>query len=303
MELLVSMGVFLILLTFTFPLFKATGRQIRGGAMAADLAEKGERVMDFIARRVSLAGFSVSNAGIPHQCDTVATTTSAIIFTNTTGALTDDIAVRYAREADPMVIIAAPVSGAVVPARNAGAVAGFTGDIEAIGKTNVRHLITFDTTNGVFEVRKKTAAGGGIWNLELDRSPGDVNRGTPVLVVREDRLEVKGRDLRLLTRENTCASDSDYHVATVFGQVDALQYQFRDRDGGLLEKITDINDIRAVVISLLIRSEYPDPSHEDTNAVYSVGKEKVPVDPAEKGYHRLLLQRSVEVRNLVFKDI
>ncbi len=311
-ELLVAMGVFLIILAFSYPVFTATGRQERMAAMGTQLSTRGERVVEFIASRLAFTGLS-----IPAQ-DDVATPLPGPCATNpgvgikaaidlvSAGNPYDELAFRFAREASPMLVLdsnAAPGSGSVTIATYRTLDTTSLAEIGPSGTKPARHLITFDLSDDIYSVT--SVAGANPWTLSLGTTlSGAIPKGSPVLVVRQEGFRVSGdgNDLQLVSLAEDCSE----RLTVLDGNTEALQFQFIDKDGVIQETVADPADVRAVIVSLLIRSTLPDPDYTDPNDSYVVGisggitrtLQTSPVN--EKKYYRRLFTRIVEVRNIAY---
>lgn len=142
-----------------------------------------------------------------------------------------------------------------------------------------------------------------------------VPRLSTVYLVRQYQYSSGSRMLVRTQRGRSCGKDS-FHLVEATGAknsaggVDGFKVEFIFLDTITNSLITlaslppdgqpPLTQLKAVVVWLLLRSDRSDPGHKDT-ATYTLGttSDKVIVGPFNDQYHRVLLNKTIEVKNLV----
>ncbi len=354
-ELLVAMSVFLILVAFMYPTFSFIGRQNDYINASESIAHRGQRIIDYLAEDIRMAGFVVGpkdNIRICPGFDTEHPSSGVAAI-----RLNDnyDTNGRY----DALTFLTSVI--VEVDQNKASCITGQdvygTTDYEldvasnaAIGDTsitvdasrsciatslinpnsitqNAKALIAFETASQISNIYTVTDFSNNIITL----TPGlelAVTTGSPVYAVREYRYDVVAdttgnvRELRRSVLAKNCVY-SPVVIDPVSGEnggIDGLQYEFIsiNRVTGELELSstlpTELGDLKAIRIWLLVRSSVPDRFYTDTDADpsatgiqnYVLGTDDgtgspvtgVTIAPFGDHYRRLLLNKTVEVKNL-----
>lgn len=122
-----------------------------------------------------------------------------------------------------------------------------------------------------------------------------------------------GRTLERVGWDKGCATGADVTVnlvettnsAMTSGGVDGLKFEFLaiNTISGALETLSsppaNLGELKAIRIWLLLRADKPDTGHTDT-ATYTLGTtgDKITLGPYNDRYRRVLLNKTVEVKNL-----
>jgi prepilin-type N-terminal cleavage/methylation domain-containing protein len=340
-ELLVSMAVFLVLIGFMYPTFTFIKDQSSKISDIEALSERGQRIIDYIAEDIKMVGFVVGpKRDIPYcmtpspgsgvsvlvhsdgapfdslrfiKAEPVEIVMSATCINAQTGCDTDtvdyklDICTEVANP-DQIAVDASKscLSTELVPTSETGGL-----------DVNAKSLITFRTEIQLPEVYVVTNYSTKTITLDKDLVKA-VTPGTPVYALRQYEYSVEDPNttpatLRRLSWSKDCDTypvDIDEAVSTD-GGIDGLQFEFIVYDsisGSLITQSTppsELNDLRAIRIWLLVRSERADRSYKDSNS-YALGSldaqgdviTGVTVGPFNDNYRRILLTRTVEVKNL-----
>jgi len=122
-----------------------------------------------------------------------------------------------------------------------------------------------------------------------------------------------GRILKRIGWDKGCATGADVTVnlvettnsAMTSGGVDGLRFEFlaiNTISGALETRSTppeNLGELKAIRVWLLLRADKPDSNHTDT-ATYTLGTtpDKITLGPYNDSYRRVLLNKTVEVKNL-----
>ncbi|MFQ5901851.1 MAG: PilW family protein [Thermodesulfobacteriota bacterium] len=206
------------------------------------------------------------------------------------------------------------------------AAASCTDLVAVSGNNNGRSLITFETiapsiaaivggpTQFYYTVNAVAT------NLTLNEAlVQDIPDNSTVFTVRQYRYDVDttGRDLRRLGWNSSCTTADladnnppEYPSDILDGSdgsdggIDGLQFEFLSVDtvSGLISTAStppaDIRTLKAIKIWLLLRAEFPDKNYTNDNT-YTLGC-CVTLGPFSDNYRRLLLSKTVEVKNVGF---
>ncbi len=346
-ELLVAMSVFLILVAFMYPTFSFIGRQSDYINASESLAHRGQRIIDYLAEDIRMAGFVVGpkdNIRICPGFDTEHPSSGVAAI-----RLNDNYDTNGRYDAltflTSVIVEVAQNKAACITGQNVYGTMDYELDVASnatIGSTsitvdasrscisdsfininsatqNAKALIAFETASQISNIYTVTDFTNNIITITPSLELA-VTTGSPVYAVREYRYDVvdTGGNTREL-RRSVLAKNCVYSpvvidpVSGANGGIDGLQYEFIsiNRVTGELELSstlpTELGDLRAIRIWLLVRSSVPDRFYTDTDADpsatgiqnYVLGTVTgVTIAPFGDHYRRLLLNKTVEVKNL-----
>ena len=178
---------------------------------------------------------------------------------------------------------------------------------------NASAFITFDTLQpnlGIL-VYQVTAFAGNVLTLSLNLDQ-TINKQSNAYSVVWKRIEVNAdRELRVARRTDSCTAGAGFYYDTIVpshgpgngnGGVDGFQVEYVLADGTATAVLAanNIVNVRAIRIWLLLRSDFPAKDYKNTNT-YTLGQAgPVNVGPFNDNYRRLLLTKTVEVKNVGF---
>jgi prepilin-type N-terminal cleavage/methylation domain-containing protein len=319
-ELMIAMTIFLIFLAVAYPTFTFLGQRMSDVQAKQELTQKGQRILNYMAEELRLAGLFVGATPKVSFCGE-GTATNSLMHTDgnpydTLTFLTSEQVLNNTNNAAiPFLVMnaAAPSGAATIPVNATNAnVSGLE-----LGTGNARAFVTFDTLaptimNRAYEV---TAYDGTSLTISppLDQA---LNKGSNVYVVVRKRFDVDTtsakRNLRMVLWRSDCATNPatlleahDKTGGTAWGGVDALQFEYVFNNGTMQNTIaaTDISNVRAINIWLLVRSDFPERDFVNTTT-YAVGTSgsaglvPITVGPFNDNFRRMLLSKRVEVKNL-----
>lgn len=323
-EMLVAMGIFSILMTVLFSTFSSISNHVSELSDKQALMQKGQRALDYIGEEFRLAGLFVGARPAITFCgeatvdslqhtdgvlnadktsyDTVTFLTSERITTtkvNVPFLITSANAVI----ADTTLKVNAPTSDvlAITPTNTPGTV-------------NARAFITLDTLqpNLGTLVYQVTAYGVVAGNNTLTITPAldqNINAQSNVYSVVRKQFAVNTttapRTLQLVLRDSDCGTNPDpivssYGPGNANGGVDGFQVEYTLADGTALSALAapNIVNVRSITIWILMRSDFPAKSYRNTTT-YTLGSAvPVPLGPFNDNYRRVLLTKTVEVKNV-----
>lgn len=333
-EMLISLGIFGILMAFMYPTFSAIGNSANELGDKQALTQKGQRVINYVGEEIRLAGLFIGSNPSVNFCnegavnsinhingdiasadpsiknDSVTILTSEritttednrpFLFTTLTGNIGDStITVNVADAATVSAIAAAP---------------GVT--------ENARAFITFDTLKPnsfsglVYQV---TAFAGS--TLTIAPALGQqVNMSSNAYSVIRKRVSVDAtRNLQIQRWRADCTPDnqdlvSSYGPGNINGGVDGFEVEYtvwdNDQNATLtrsqipsveilpLPHTIGVDGVRAVTIYLLLRADFPSKDYIDTST-YTLGAVTVgPFTGDAAKYRRVLMTKTVEVKNV-----
>ncbi len=329
-ELLIAMGVFSIMMLTFYTSFESTSQNVSDLAVKQEMTQKGQRVLDYIGEQLRLAGLFVAATPNVNFCpnissfapsvqsitmsmvatdanpyETISFLTSERLITSTQGSPYLQTTLP-AGQTSTILTVNAPIgsAGAIIPA--------------SVGSPNANSLITLDTLqpnlgNLVYQV---TPASGGS-NLTISPALNqNVNAHSNLYAVVMKQISVDtNRDL-ILTRWDNLASGpcNTSSVSLVSssgpnfanGGVDGFAVEFvLANEAPITQKSviqsTDIANIKEIIIWILLRSDFPASNKYVNSNTYTFGQQTQIVLPAfNDNYRRLLLSKSVEVKNVGF---
>ena len=347
-EILISLGIFGILLSVLYPTFDSVGDKVNELGDKQALTQKGQRVMDYVSEEFRLAGLFVGSSpsvtfcsesratdsvmhedGKPGDSDPLKQNDIVTILTSERIMTTkDDAPFLFAdlkaemNESSIFVNVEKDYVSAITPA------SGLAG--------NAKAYITFDTLKPntgrlVYQVTNFSA-------LQISVSPAlaqTVNKGSNAyLVVRKKFAIGDSRNLQVqrwtpypADSPTECKSDNQDLVSshgtgtTVNGGVDGFEVEYTVWDA-VQKKVwnpytskeeprdilksnpanpntdADLANIRAITFWVLLRADFPSKNYKN-DTVYTLGTlGKVTKGPFNDNYRRLLMTRTVEVKNV-----
>jgi len=324
-ELLVAMAVFLVLVAFLYPTFSFIKSQSGYIEDMEALNERAQRVIDYMSEDIRMVGFVVGPKSDIPFCQTPSAGSGVAVLRHTDGDPYDTLTFITAKAVE-LVGSSTCISGQsgcdvdtqdykLDICKSSSASNSINVDassscldvpIEAASSLdqNARSLITFRTEIQLPEVYIVTAYNSKTITLNKDLVK-TVEPGTPVFTLRQYEYNVSGRTLRRAFWRKDC---TEYSIRIDEangnrGGIDGLQFEYISVDpiSGQTTTSTppaDLNDLKAVRIWLLVRSERPDRNYTDT-ASYTLGSTTgVTVGPFNDNYRRVLINKVVEVKNL-----
>ncbi len=336
-ELMIALAVFSIFISIIYPALLFINNRISILNDKMLLNDRGKRIMDFITDDLKMIGFIIGpTAKIPY-CTGGITPSNSNVITHVDGATYDSITYLTSLPVE-LDMTASCINGQtdaasqpridyLLTTRDTNATTGSnTIDVDAAascvdivaatGNNNGKSLITFETIAP--SIVAIAGAGTQVYytvssvgtTLTLSESlEQDIPDNSSVFTVRQFRYDVDttngARDLRRVEWNSDCTDTGSQKRLDASdgsnGGVDGLQFEYLSVDpvSGLLTTSstppTDLSSLKAIRVWLLIRAEYPDRNYTDTNT-YTLGS--VVLGPFNDSYKRLLLSRTVEVKNL-----
>ncbi|MBI5076067.1 MAG: PilW family protein [Nitrospirae bacterium] len=315
-ELMIAMVIFLMFIAVAYPTFSFLGQRMADVQINQELTQKGQRILNYMTEELRLSGLFVGATPNVTFCGAGTATnslthTNAAPFDTLTFLTSEQVLNNTAGAAIPFLVMnAAAASGAVTIPVNAS-YANVSGlSLGGNATENARAFVTFDTLaptilNRAYQV---TAFGGTSLTITpaLDQA---LNNGSNVYVVTRKRFDVNGRDLRIVSWNSNCTTNNDVLLeahdragGTAWGGVDALQFEYILSDGTVQNTVaaTDITNIKAINIWLLVRSDFPERNFVN-NTSYVVGTSAAlgtTYNAPGDSFRRMLLSKRVEVKNL-----
>ncbi len=332
-ELMVAIGVFAILIGLLYPSFSFMNRQISTINDKQLLSERGARVINYLAEEIRMIGFLTGSTPNITYCGTA--NTNAVSNTNgnpydTLTFLTSVPIVPTATDEPFFELTADAAMGSnsitlnVMPAD----VSSKYIDIGSIAAHNAKALITFDTLSPTIlqRVYQIGSYAGSTYTAGLTNVGGIPNTGnlvqqlvtgSRVYAVKRKMIDVNtdsgARNLRIVGWNKNCTQTgitenvySSLGTGNEYGGVDGLQFEYTLNVNGVVSNVDTIidNDLRnltAVTIWVLLRAGFPTRGFDNVST-YTLGTVGTPitVGPFGDEYRRVVLTKTVEVKNLVF---
>lgn len=313
-EMLVAMGIFSILMTVLFSTFSSVSNQVSELSDKQALTQKGQRTLDYIGEEFRLAGLFVGARPSITFCgeanvDSLQHTDGG---SNDTVTLLTSERITTTKVNVPFLI----TSANAVIANTTFKVNAPTSDVSAITTdtgtaANARAFITLDTLqpNLGTLVYQVTAYGVVAGDNTLTVTPAldqNINVQSNVYSVVRKKFEVDAsRNLRLVLWDKDCGTNPDpivssYGAGNANGGVDGFQVEYTLADGISVSALAAANivNVRSITIWILLRSDFPAKSYKNSTT-YTLGS-AVPVSivPFNDNYRRVLLTKTVEVKNV-----
>ena len=337
-ELLISMGIFSVLLAVLYPAFSSVSKNTGEIGDKEEMMQKGQRVLDYMAEELRMAGLFVGGHPNPLMDDFG---NKGIIFCGV--PLYDslehldrnDPADNYSDEITFLTSERVPTTLANAPYLQATADVEAGGDLIPVNASNgdasdivpdtgtsnnAQAFITFDNLKPSLGKLLYQVTGYNGANLTI-ASPGidkmqTVTKFSNVYLIERKRFSVDAnRNLVITKWKSDCTQAPDnillasFGTGTKNGGVDGFQVEFNlaarptgivgDRVG-LVSSITgtDVEYVKTVTMWLLVRSDFPANGYTDTQS-YTLGSANPVVIPAfNDQYRRMVLTKSVEVKNV-----
>ncbi|GAB4484681.1 MAG: hypothetical protein OHK006_09540 [Thermodesulfovibrionales bacterium] len=318
-ELMVAMVIFLIFIALALPAFTFISNKVGEVQARQELNKKGQRVLEYIAEEVRLAGLFVGGNPAVTFCGE-ANPTNSLVHTagnpyDTLVFLTSEQATTSTGVGDPFLRLTATAATGtatftVNEARNTNS--RITPDPDP-ADNNGRSFITFDSLAPTILNRAYRVSTYNLGSTSLTVSPPleqAINANSNIYLVARKRISVNGRDLQMVRWNANCSLNPDNLIAahdrqggTAWGGVDALQFEYVMSDGTVTGSISaaDITNVRAVNIWILLRADFPERDFTNTT-VYTVGTNglagTISVGPFNDSFRRMVVSKRVEVKNL-----
>ncbi len=328
-ELLVSIAVFTIVIVLMYPTFSFINEQSEKVSDREALHERGQRILSYISRDLSTAGFVVGsttpipycssndvsviqhNDGVPYDTITFITSKpveiklqSGCIIPEATGCTNSDYYLNVCDDAQAGAIqlsVDAPLS----------CVEGLSATTNV--SENGRSIIAFERASQIKSIYKVSSYL--LKTITLETQPPfsslelSVPQNSIVYGVRQYRYEVDTttRTLRRVGWKQDCSTDP-IEIDGAFGEnggLDAIQFQYIYNDSISGTQITsntlpaEIKDLRAIRVIILVRSEGPDRNYTDNNSYDLDGTLQTPLQFNDR-YRRVVLSKTVEVKSIAF---
>lgn len=322
-ELLVAVTIFLVFMGLLYPSFSFLQERMSSIHDAEVLAERGNRLLDYLSEKIRTTGFLIGSNPYITFCGTTAVNSvshtegdpyDAITLLATVPIETDALNKPYLRITSP-----AQRNDTSVAVNTTNISASY---IEPNGMRNAKALVTFDALKPTYPygvnqwsgtVYTVSAIGGGRLVFADDPSTvnaiesqltQDINSQSSVYAVRMVRFAVNAaRELQEVGWNKNCGNSGETlsldETFGPWGGVDALQFEYiLSSDPGVFHSTitaAELPDLRGVRISLLLRAGFP---HRDyvNDESYQPGN----LAPRKYGdsYKRMLLTRTVDVKNM-----
>lgn len=363
-ELMVVLGIFLALISIMYPTFTVIRNHISHTNDIQSLNNKGQRILDYIAEDIRMAGFLIGpDARIP-MClnappsnpnvlehsrsgsfDTLRIITAIPVSLNSTDACMNGQrdCVGNVRRDYALTTRCDAVAGQNNITVDAASSCYDSYIVPVSGNKNAKSLITFEslapTASAVSgeapQVYYSVSSTG--TSLTLSESlVQNVPGGSTVFAVRQYTYDVQSRQLRRSGLNKDCNTTGE--VATLVdtnalntesGGLDGLRFEFiyeRPISGSPSFPCVDLpnsnliscstipstnsgdwsllpfRQLKAIQIWILLRSDRVDRDYVDKNT-YTIGNASAnALGPYNDHYRRLLLTRTVEVKNLAFRS-
>ncbi|MBI5846961.1 MAG: PilW family protein [Nitrospirae bacterium] len=321
-ELMIAVTIFLIFLGVAYPTFTFLGQRMADVQTNQELTQKGQRILNYMAEELRLAGLFVGATPNVTLCGE-GTATNSLAHTNGNPydsllfLTSEQVVNKTDNAAIPFLVMnAAAASGAASISVNAtyANVSGLS--LGGNATQNARAFVTFDTLAPTILNRAYQVTSFGGTSLAISPSLDQtLNNGSNVYVVMRKRFDVNGRDLRIVRWQSDCSEEPlslleahDRTGGTSWGGVDALQFEYFMNDGNIRDTIaaTDITNVKAINIWILVRSDFPEKDYTNSS-IYKVGGATNPDGTVIPGitlpafndqFRRMLLSKRVEVKNL-----
>ncbi|RMG04223.1 MAG: prepilin-type N-terminal cleavage/methylation domain-containing protein [Nitrospirae bacterium] len=349
-ELLVSIAIFLILLAFMYPTFSFVTRQSEFVGSNEALSARGQKILDYIAEDIRMAGFvvgpkdnikicpghdadhpSIGVTAIRHDdnydvngvYDSLTFVTAIPLEVNLNSA--ECITNQPSNTRDYKLDISNPASiGDLNFLVDAPSDCISKSKLYPTGDAllNAKSLVAFETASQIENIYTVTSFSGNTIQISSGLQLS-LAVGSPVYAIREYQYVVE--DTRELNRY-TLGKDCDYSPTLLdpvngeAGGIDGLQFEFIAIDPTTKQTEVsalppdDIKDLRAIRIWLLVRSSSADRFYTNDDADpltpgiqnYQLGTDDgtgspvtgVEIEPFGDHYRRILLNKTVEVKNL-----
>lgn len=316
-ELLVALAVFTVFISLLYPAFSFLSEQMSSINDKELLNQRGERAINYLAEEIRMAGFLTgSNPGI-----TFCGTTGVDALVHTDGDPNDSLAFLTSIPIEPTAVgvpffetNANAPSGNITVSVNTTPAYVSTEYVDLTGSGNAIALITFDTL--VPTILEKVYEISTYIGTTITFTQGlaqQLNGGSKIFAVRRKEISVDttggSRDLQIAGWDKNCnQTDMTENIYSSvgpndeFGGVDGLQFEYILDDGSVVSTIidNDLPNLMAVTIWVVVKAGFP--SRDFTNSsTYVLGTASpVNVGPFNDNYRRVLLRKTVEVKNLVF---
>jgi prepilin-type N-terminal cleavage/methylation domain-containing protein len=327
-EVLIAMAIFSILLTILYPTFDSVSKNTGEIGDKEEMMQKGQRVLDYMAEELRLAGLFVGPRPSIYFCSSVNTidtimhseqTSSAQVYSDQVSFLTSE-RVRTSVANKPFLQVTSNVlqGSSVIPVNAPGSDTTVATSIkQANGSTaNGHSFITFDTLKPspqqtlVYQVLGYS--GGNISSITPTIQQPIINTYSNIYSVVRYQFGVDAsRNLNLVKWNEDCTTKTTPLLqslgAAAGGGVDGFQdslnkvvpvqpYAGQPNPVGL--DASNIQNVRAITIWLLVRADFKANGFINTNT-YTLGSAYPVTIPAfNDGYRRMLLTKSVEVKNV-----
>ena len=316
-EVLVALAVFAAFISILYPAFSFLNAQISSINDKELLNQRGERVINYLGEEIRMIGFLTgSNPGVTF-CGTAGV--NALVHTNGDPyhslAFLTSIHIEPTAAGTPFFETTADASsGNTTITVNTTPAYVSTEFIDLTGSGNAMALVTFNTLaptilQKVYEI--SSYAGNTVtFTLGLAQQ---LNGGSTIFGVRRKEIIVNtasgNRDLQIAGWDKDCNQTSmteniysSVGPGNEFGGVDGLQFEYTLDDGSVVSSVagTDLPNLMAVTVWVLVKAGFPSRDYTDSSS-YTLGTASpVTVGPFNDEYRRMLLRKTVEVKNLVF---
>ena len=321
-ELLIAMAIFSLLLGVFYKSFSATSQNVNDLTVKQEMTQKGQRALDYIGEQLRLAGlfigpnpgieFCTATAGIPNPVyslthvntppnEAISYLTAERITTTTTGQPYLSTTAFSGSGINTLTVNA-----------NSASVTAITENAGAGTIANAGAFITLDTLqpnlgNLVYQVSNFSGT-------TLTLSPNlnqNVNAQGNLYQVIFKQISVDANRNLILTRWDN--SNVPYGLCVAYpvpiissqglnagGGVDGFVVEFTLAGGTQQSTIaaSNIGNVREISIWLLLRSDFPTTSGYVNTNTYTLGNKVQTQVQFNDHYRRLLLTKSVEVKNV-----
>jgi len=363
-ELMVTLGIFILLIAIMYPAFSYLQNHISYSNDMQVLNNNGQRILDYIAEDIRMAGFLVGpDARIP-VCMTQPPNNPNVLAHNRNGAF-DSLSLITAIPVElhtssrcmnsqtdcagnnridyALTTKCDAASGSLTITVDAADDCFDNIIVPASGINNAKSIITFESLAPIAaavsgEVPKVyyIVSGTGKTTLTLTESLAQrIPDNSTVFAVRQYTYDVQNRTLRRSGLNKDCNNTGEVaklietnSLNTDSGGIDGLRFEFIyekplsgtpsftcvDLPNGNLISCTTIpstnagdwsllplRNLKAVRIWILLRSDKPDRNYKNTEKYVLGNAEQLTLGPYNDNYRRLLITRTVEVKNLAYR--
>ena len=334
-EMLVALSIFSIIMAVFYTSFSSTNQSVNDLAVKQEMTQKGQRVLDYVSEQLRLAGLFISATPSIQFCSTTNTVNSLMLNPTNSAMLTyttpETEAIAYLTS--ERITTNAPsipylqtflsansgVNQMTANAASSTVTPAYLYPDGGVTTANARAFITLDTLQPnlgtlVYEITNYSGS-----TLTL-KSPltQNVNQYSNFYSVVLKEISVDASRNLILTRWDNgnapytlCSAYSIPLIAShgpnnALGGVDGFVLEFvLSSSGSITQQATlaadgsDIAKVKEVSIWLLLRSDFPANTGFVNKSIYTLGKTNpITVGPFNDNYRRLLVNKSVEVKNV-----
>ncbi len=320
-ELVIAMAVFSILMAVFYASFSPTSKNVSDLAVKQEMTQKGQRVLDYVAEQLRLAGLFIAATPSIQFCTNInPNPINSLALTNTPPNAPPNESISYLTAER----ITTPNPGYPYLQTSQNASAGATLLNTNTNAPSINYTAGLTANAGAFITLDSLQPNLGTLVYQVTNFNGTAMTITPPLnqnvnadsnfySVVMKQISVDGsRDL-ILTRWDNKAQGlctpyslpliSSHGPNNAMGGVDGFEIEFELAGGIPTPTIasTNIASVTEIRIWILLRSDFPASNGYVDSSTYTLGNANpITVGPFNDNYRRLLLNKSVEVMNVSF---